>query len=455
MLDAQGEKALLLKTESLSGKTESSREMSVYERVVNTSNQTVTFAQTEKYLYGSSRLGVHSATVGLLGTQNSTYSQTVWTHTIGQRTYELSNHLGNVLSVISDKVLPYSSNGTTVDYYLADIIQSSDYSPFGVQLSGRNFVKSGAKEGKFGFQGQEEDDEIKGEGNSVNYTFRMHDPRLGRFFAIDPLAAKYPWNSTYAFSENIVINAIELEGLEAYFIHGTKKTLVSDWTSMVGPQNFNNDDLKSVGLLFGNKTINKGFNWDGYDSDKSRHNAAKNLAKYILKTHKKGEPITLIGHSHGGNVAIEAANILIEKHKIPANQINIVALNTPKQYDIELQHQQVRLFAISAYDDMVQYWGSDGTWSDDSEIRVRHADSYIEYTDQNTPSWDNIIWGVQGNHSGFSRNNVKVWLPKLEAVVPTPIEQISRSVQRTIRKIEKASKKAQKEIDFNKARPKF
>ncbi len=100
------------------------------------------------------------------------------------------------------------------------VSQSSDYSPFGVQLSVRNFVKSGAKEGRFGFQGQEEDDELKGEGNSVNYTFRMHDPRLGRFFAIDPLSTKYPWKSVYAFSENRLIDAIELEGLECIVVGG-------------------------------------------------------------------------------------------------------------------------------------------------------------------------------------------------------------------------------------------
>lgn len=46
----------------------------------------------------------------------------------------------------------------------------------------------------------------------------MHDPRLGRFFAVDPLAPDYPWNSPYAFSENRVIDAIELEGLEKYLI---------------------------------------------------------------------------------------------------------------------------------------------------------------------------------------------------------------------------------------------
>ena len=66
----------------------------------------------------------------------------------------------------------------------------------------------------YGFQGQEKDDEVKGEGNSVNYKYRMHDPRIGRFFAIDPLASKYPHNSPYAFSENRVIDGVELEGLE-------------------------------------------------------------------------------------------------------------------------------------------------------------------------------------------------------------------------------------------------
>jgi RHS repeat-associated protein len=68
---------------------------------------------------------------------------------------------------------------------------------------------------RYGFQGQEKDDEIKGEGNSINYKYRMHDPRIGRFFAVDPLAGKFPHNSPYAFSENKTISHVELEGLEA------------------------------------------------------------------------------------------------------------------------------------------------------------------------------------------------------------------------------------------------
>ncbi len=74
---------------------------------------------------------------------------------------------------------------------------------------------------RYGFQGQEKDDEIRGgEGNSLNYTYRMHDPRIGRFFAIDPLFRNYPHNSTYAFSENRVIDGVEIEGLEVHILAG-------------------------------------------------------------------------------------------------------------------------------------------------------------------------------------------------------------------------------------------
>ena len=71
-----------------------------------------------------------------------------------------------------------------------------------------------SKSYRYGFQGQEKDDEIKGEGNSVNYKYRMHDPRIGRFFAVDPLEKNFPWNSPYSFSENKVIQFTELEGGE-------------------------------------------------------------------------------------------------------------------------------------------------------------------------------------------------------------------------------------------------
>jgi RHS repeat-associated protein len=79
---------------------------------------------------------------------------------------------------------------STIAFYDANVQSASDYYAFGQLLPGRNAGENYS----YGYQGQERDDEIKGEGNSLNYEFRMHDPRIGRFFAIDPLAHRFPHN---------------------------------------------------------------------------------------------------------------------------------------------------------------------------------------------------------------------------------------------------------------------
>jgi hypothetical protein len=50
---------------------------------------------------------------------------------------------------------------------------------------------------------------VKGSGNSVNHT------------------ESFPHNSPYAFSENRVIDAIELEELEAFHIYGKASDLIT------------------------------------------------------------------------------------------------------------------------------------------------------------------------------------------------------------------------------------
>ena len=131
----------------------------------------------------------------------------------GDKTYELSNHLGNVLATITDRKLGFSNNTSNniASHYQAEVTSATDYYPFGSQMPDRSVSSDKAR---YGFQNQEKDNEIKGEGNSINYKYRMHDPRLGRFFAVDPLTAKYPHWSSYQFSGNQVISTVELEGLE-------------------------------------------------------------------------------------------------------------------------------------------------------------------------------------------------------------------------------------------------
>ena len=117
--------------------------------------------------------------------------------------YEITDHLGNVRATVSHN---------KADDGEADIKSMQDYYPYGMVMPGRQFQSASGY--RYGFQGQELDNELKGYGNSVNYTFRMHDPRVGRFFSVDPLSAQYPKWSPYAFSGNQVIHTVELEGLE-------------------------------------------------------------------------------------------------------------------------------------------------------------------------------------------------------------------------------------------------
>jgi len=148
-----------------------------------------------------------SSTIGMHGSFTYGYDGNTYYRCLAKQ-YELKDHLGNVRVVISDVKEPNAN----YDQFTADLQAYYNYYAFGMLQPSRHYTL--AEEYKFGFQGQLRDDDIKGDGNSINYKYRMHDPRLGRFFAIDPLTATYPHYSPYSFSGNRVIDMIELEGLE-------------------------------------------------------------------------------------------------------------------------------------------------------------------------------------------------------------------------------------------------
>jgi RHS repeat-associated protein len=99
-----------------------------------------------------------------------------------------------------------------VAFYEADVHFASDYFPFGMQMKERTFA---AQDYTYGFNGQEQDGDLMD--GAVVFKYRIHDPRIGRFLSVDPLAPEYPWNSAYAFAENQVISSIDLEGAEAEY----------------------------------------------------------------------------------------------------------------------------------------------------------------------------------------------------------------------------------------------
>lgn len=99
-----------------------------------------------------------------------------------------SNHLGNVLAVVSD--LKIIDNGA----YTTTTLAATDYYPFGMQMPGRRFSSPTYR---YGFNGMEKDYEVKGSGNSYTTYYRQYDPRIARWKSIDPLTADFAHQSPY------------------------------------------------------------------------------------------------------------------------------------------------------------------------------------------------------------------------------------------------------------------
>jgi RHS repeat-associated protein len=72
---------------------------------------------------------------------------------------------------------------------------------------------------RYGFNGMEKDDEVKGEGNSYDFGNRMYDSRIGRWFRTDPFEKKLESYSPYAFALNSPITVIDKDGNFPVWLH--------------------------------------------------------------------------------------------------------------------------------------------------------------------------------------------------------------------------------------------
>lgn len=199
--------------------------MSVYTVNDNTVNSGA-LTLSEQGIYGSSRLGLYKPNLNLAAYTQPTL---VYMNSLGsvgynssfirgKKFFELTNHLGNVLVTLSDKKIGIdgSDNDGVVDFFNADIVSANDYYPFGMEMPGRDTTfKTGYR---YGFNGKEMDNETYGQGNEYDYGMRIYNPRVGRFFSVDPLSSSFPWYSPYQYAGNTPIQAIDLDGNEEYHI---------------------------------------------------------------------------------------------------------------------------------------------------------------------------------------------------------------------------------------------
>ncbi|MDO3628862.1 AHH domain-containing protein [Mucilaginibacter sp. BT774] len=161
----------------------------------------------EQHLYGSNRIGMWMPNMNLAD-NNAT---AIWS-TLGLKQYELNNYLGNVMVTLTDKRIAHSTDGTTIDYYQPDVITAQEYYAFGSLMPDLTYAANNSY--RYGFNGKENDNDVKGTGNEQDYGMRIYDPRVGKFLSVDPLSAKYPELTPYQFASNSPIWLIDIDGNE-------------------------------------------------------------------------------------------------------------------------------------------------------------------------------------------------------------------------------------------------
>ena len=223
---------------------------------------------------------------------------------------------------------------------------------------------------RYGFNGKEKDGDM--DGNNYDYGFRIYNPGLGRFLSVDPLTAKFTWLTPYQFAANTPLQAVDLDGKEAFFIHGTTSepsrwyipddgTNQKDYTLMKGLLSLTNSSYVDVSFSWHKEITVKtgGSNPDGSDqtekhyTDRLTNNvldreiAAKQLVDHVMHYRKeKGidkydnegniieygkEQITFVTHSHGGNVSIQAAKMIYKKYGL---KTDLITIETPAYNDV-------------------------------------------------------------------------------------------------------------------------
>lgn len=132
---------------------------------------------------------------------------------VGEKSYELKDHLANVKVVISDVKLCINTNSNTsidnADSYEPEVLSYRDYFAFGQDLPGRKY--SSTSNYRYSYNGKEDDGENF---DRQDYGMRINDKRLGKFLSVDPLTSSYPMLTPYQFASNSPIAGVDLDGLE-------------------------------------------------------------------------------------------------------------------------------------------------------------------------------------------------------------------------------------------------
>ena len=220
------------------------------------------------------------------------------------------------------------------------ITQHTEYIAFGEVLFEEH---STSKTIPYLFNGKELDQET----NLTYFGARYLDMKTSLWLNTDPLSGYNPIqetehyidgqhnngvfnpmnHNTYGYTYNNPVIYVDPTGKQAYFIHGTSSN----------SKRWSDKTVNTLLKITNNKHYYRTFNWKAplTNNQKTRGKAAEELSNFVIKTMKKGEDITLIGHSHGSNVAIQASKLIYKKTGKKVNIISIAAPAYNQKGDIE------------------------------------------------------------------------------------------------------------------------
>ena len=112
--------------------------------------------------------------------------------------------------------------------------------------------------------------------------------------------------------------------------------------------------LKQQKRLFNDDSFGSKLEWSGGNYASMKKNDAMSIVcsiKNAIVSMDANESITLVGHSHGGNVSIEAINIMAGMKEFKGRNFNLLTINTPVRDDHQLSEDAAkRVTHINVYD---------------------------------------------------------------------------------------------------------
>ena len=203
----------------------------------------------------------------------------------------------------------------------------------------------------------------------------MHDPRVGRFFAVDPLTAKYPWYTPYQFSGNQVTISRELEGLESDIDLNAQVTATFTLGEKSGTSHFNanfsigisaRDSFEQISLNIAGNLTNGGLGSANGQSGKLRGNLVISPS-LTLGSGNTQTPAPLITFQSGSLTSVNNSFYLSATHAQ-----NFVFSTSNSFQRVGAYGVKIGDFSLSTYNDTGKFLGDkeDRWWTGGGSVAI-------------------------------------------------------------------------------------